>query len=237
MRNVSRAWAYETGLAAGVRLGKQIPLNEYYEYFGPEYELDVRSSNMDDLNTPQYLERIKRITLENLRHTGGPPSVQVQPVPRLPRDDEDEKMDEDTEDLNERRTQRMRDSAVQRDDEMSDSEDEGEGGRKNERNFRDDDIAPLSPRIGGGGPSPHAARVGIMASMHMDIDDDDKIAAPPPTGPAATDTATPSLLSNNDAAAHISPDMTSKNFPDLAQDGAPDVNMDGPASALREIRD
>lgn len=98
MRNVSRAWAYETGLAAGVRLGKrscdvyqrvylldshrriplEIPLNEYYEYFGPEYELDVRASNMDDLNTPQYLERIKRITLENLRHTGGPPSVQVQ---------------------------------------------------------------------------------------------------------------------------------------------------------------
>ena len=98
MRNVSRAWAYETGLAAGVRLGKrlcgvcqrvylpdshrripsEIPLNEYYEYFGPEYELDVRASNMDDLNTPQYLERIKRITLENLRHTGGPPSVQIQ---------------------------------------------------------------------------------------------------------------------------------------------------------------
>ena len=60
------------------RTSLEIPLNEYYEYFGPEYELDVRASNMDDLNTPQYLERVKRITLENLRHTGGPPSVQVQ---------------------------------------------------------------------------------------------------------------------------------------------------------------
>lgn len=34
IRNVSRTWAYETGLAAGVELGEKIPLNEYMEYFG-----------------------------------------------------------------------------------------------------------------------------------------------------------------------------------------------------------
>ena len=95
MRNVSRAWAYETGLAAGVELGPgksfiallflevlstlcvEIPANEYYEYFGPDYELDVKSSNTDDLNSPAYLDRVKRIVLENLRHAGGPPSVQM----------------------------------------------------------------------------------------------------------------------------------------------------------------
>lgn len=94
MRNVSRAWAYETGLAAGVELGPgktyesrlymsfwhnylEIPVNEYYEYFGPDYELDVKSSNTDDLNTPAYLDRVKRIVMENLRHAGGPPSVQM----------------------------------------------------------------------------------------------------------------------------------------------------------------
>lgn len=53
-------------------------MNEYYEYFGPDYKLDVKSSNMDDLNTPPYLERVKRIVIENLRHAGGPPSVQMQ---------------------------------------------------------------------------------------------------------------------------------------------------------------
>ena len=96
MRNVSRAWAYETGVATGVELGPrklieftarnsllmfqlpEIPVNEYYEYFGPDYELDVKCSNMEDLNTPGYLERIKNIAFEHLRHVGGPPSVQMQ---------------------------------------------------------------------------------------------------------------------------------------------------------------
>lgn len=53
-------------------------MNEYYEYFGPDYELDVKSSNMDDMNSPEYLERVKGIVLEHLRHVGGPPSVQMQ---------------------------------------------------------------------------------------------------------------------------------------------------------------
>ncbi|ELU44643.1 copper radical oxidase [Rhizoctonia solani AG-1 IA] len=80
MRNVSRCWAFETGLAAGVELGSgefQIPVNEYYEYFGPDYKLDVRQSNMEDMNTREYLERIKGIVLENVRKVGGPPSVQM----------------------------------------------------------------------------------------------------------------------------------------------------------------
>lgn len=100
MRNVSRCWAYETGLAAGVELGKgaeycpsiipsikflsltmscpaEIPMNEYYEYFGPDYELDVKASNMDDMNSPEYLERVKGIVLDHLRQVGGPPSVQM----------------------------------------------------------------------------------------------------------------------------------------------------------------
>lgn len=93
MRNVSRAWAYETGLATGVELGHgrcipmadreeihlfpDIPVNEYYEYFGPDYQLDVKSSNTEDLNSPAYLERVKNIVMEHLRHVGGPPGVQM----------------------------------------------------------------------------------------------------------------------------------------------------------------
>ena len=52
-------------------------MNEYYEYFGPDYELDVKSSNMDDMNSPEYLDRVKNIVLEHLRQVGGPPSVQM----------------------------------------------------------------------------------------------------------------------------------------------------------------
>jgi len=55
-------------------------MNEYYEYFGPTYRLDVPQSNADDLNTREYLEKIKTQVLENLRQTGGghAPSVQMQ---------------------------------------------------------------------------------------------------------------------------------------------------------------
>ena len=52
-------------------------MNEYYEYFGPDYQLDVKSSNMEDMNTPGYLERVKNIVMQNLRQVGGPPSVQM----------------------------------------------------------------------------------------------------------------------------------------------------------------
>lgn len=93
IRNVSRAWAYETGLAAGVELGTrasshslyvwpgldlctEIPMNEYFEYFGPTYALDIPASNIEDLNTREYLEKIKIQVFENLRQTGFAPSVQ-----------------------------------------------------------------------------------------------------------------------------------------------------------------
>lgn len=52
-----------------------IPMNEYYEYFGPDYKLDVKSSNMEDENTREYLERMKNRVLESLRHVNGPPSA------------------------------------------------------------------------------------------------------------------------------------------------------------------
>lgn len=94
MRSVSRAWAFETGLAAGVELGSsgiflascqfeklihlsEIPVNEYYEYFGPDYQLDVKASNVDDINTRAYMERVKSIVMENLKSIQGPPSVQM----------------------------------------------------------------------------------------------------------------------------------------------------------------
>lgn len=35
MRNVSRAWAYETGLLVGQNMGSDLPYNDYYEVSGP----------------------------------------------------------------------------------------------------------------------------------------------------------------------------------------------------------
>ena len=132
-------------------------MNEYYEYFGPDYELDVKCSNMEDLNTPGYLERIKNIAFEHLRHVGGPPSVQMQgissahflsclvsdhvlDIPHLPIDElmDDLNQDEDTIDPDDRRSQRLLDTRVQADGELSDSDDEGEGGRRNRHSHKGD---------------------------------------------------------------------------------------------------
>jgi histone deacetylase 1/2 len=226
MRNVSRAWAYETGVATGVELGPrksielvartlvftlkptEIPVNEYYEYFGPDYELDVKCSNMEDLNTPGYLERIKNIAFEHLRRVGGPPSVQMQgmscacllcrrvpdrvlDIPHLPIDDlmDDLNQDEDTIDPDDRRNQRLLDSRVQADGELSDSDDEGEGGRKNRHSHKDDDeLVPArkfvtttgimnpgaSAASHGAGPSAHpptSIPTALVTADVMDVDD------------------------------------------------------------------
>ena len=234
MRNVSRAWAYETGVATGVELGPrrfievdahissfisrptEIPVNEYYEYFGPDYELDVKCSNMEDLNTPGYLERIKNIAFEHLRHVGGPPSVQMQgtsficsasfvpdhipDIPHMPIDDlmDDLNQDEDTIDPDDRRNQRLLDSRVQADGELSDSDDEGEGGRKNQHSHKDDDdLVPArkfvtttgimnpgaSAASHGAGPSAHPPTSIPPALVTADEMDVDELAAEdPPTG-------------------------------------------------------
>jgi histone deacetylase 1/2 len=172
MRNVSRAWAYETGLAAGMELGpseswaslstfsrhlisfKEIPINEYYEYFGPDYQLDVKASNAEDMNTRAYLDRVTKIVMQNLRHIGGPPGIQMSgafsqsettvllvhcyhdlttDIPSHPMDDlmDDLNADEDMISQDERRPRRLLDSRRQADGELSDSDDEGEGGRRN----------------------------------------------------------------------------------------------------------
>jgi len=141
MRNVSRCWAYETGLATGVELGEDIPMNEYYNYFGPDYKLDVRPSNMEDLNTPSYLNRMQEITVQNLRELGGPPGIGMQEVPRVPMfDDVDENEDEDMENPDDRRPQRMRDRKRMTlwDSQMAvdDSDDEDEGGRRDRQDYK-----------------------------------------------------------------------------------------------------
>ncbi|KAF8845318.1 histone deacetylase complex catalytic component RPD3 [Paxillus ammoniavirescens] len=200
MRNVSRAWAYETGLAAGVELGPEIPVNEYYEYFGPDYELDVKSSNTEDMNTPEYLERVKNIVMDNLRRLGGPPSVQMSDIPKMPIDDamDDMNQDEDLIPLDTRRHRRLLDERVQADGELSDSDNEGEGGRRDHASHKDRGSESRSRSsetegggmrrfgIGGGilssgaansthgaGPSGHTTLVPqtVKAPLVMDVDD------------------------------------------------------------------
>lgn len=130
MRNVSRAWAYETGLASGHELSPIVPVNEYYEYFGPEYRLDVLPSNMEDMNTRSYLDKVKEQVFEQLRHVTHAPSVQGHVEPRLAHDMALDEQDDDGEDPDVRASQAVKDKRVQRADELDDSDDEGEGDRR-----------------------------------------------------------------------------------------------------------
>ncbi|KAG6837036.1 hypothetical protein H0H93_015899 [Arthromyces matolae] len=243
MRNVSRVWAYETGLAAGVELGPEIPVNEYYEYFGPDYELDVKSSNTEDLNSPAYLERVKRIVMENLRHVGGPPGVQMTAqcpdIPTMPIDDmlDDPNRNEDFEDMNERRPIRLLDSRRQADGELSDSDDEGEGGRRNHMRHRSREsvdgegtnrkfgmgigiMTSSASALGHGvGPSGHTTATRIL-STSQPHPSDMEVDTPP--------IATPPLETTNNGTPSNQTDMeTASKSPVKLPAGANDMMLDG----------
>ncbi|VDB99310.1 unnamed protein product [Peniophora sp. CBMAI 1063] len=190
MRNVSRAWAFETGLVNGVELAPEIPVNEYYEYFGPDYQLDVKPTNAEDLNTPQYTERIRTFIMEQLRQIQGPPSVQMQEIPIGPLDEvmDDPNMDEDMLDPDERRPQATLDARVQDPREFEDSDDEGEGGDRNHESnkIKAGGIQTVS---GGAGPSVTtgvAPGVLAAAAAAMDVDGGGSAAPVKPRGDVPT---------------------------------------------------
>lgn len=59
VRNVARAWTYETGVLAGVNLDESLPFNDHMEYYGPEFKLQVPNNNMANLNSREQLEKNK----------------------------------------------------------------------------------------------------------------------------------------------------------------------------------
>ncbi|KAF2186777.1 hypothetical protein K469DRAFT_706763 [Zopfia rhizophila CBS 207.26] len=134
MRNVARTWAYETGELVQTKMSKQLPFNDYYEYFAPDYELDVRPSNMENANSPDYLTKIKNTVVENIRRTGKPSVEAFQEVPSrslargMESDDEDEMDDLDADQNPDKRmTQRQRDHHIENPNDFydaSDAEDE-----------------------------------------------------------------------------------------------------------------
>lgn len=59
----------------------ELPFNDYLEYFAPEYKLKIQPTNMDNLNTREYLEKYCAKIIDNLRNVAHAPSVQMQDVP------------------------------------------------------------------------------------------------------------------------------------------------------------
>ncbi len=57
--NIFRCWTYETSVALNIDIANELPYNDYFEYFGPDFKLHISPSNMANQNTPEYLDKIK----------------------------------------------------------------------------------------------------------------------------------------------------------------------------------
>uniref|UniRef100_A0A0G4IDU1 Histone deacetylase n=1 Tax=Chromera velia CCMP2878 TaxID=1169474 RepID=A0A0G4IDU1_9ALVE len=78
IRNVARCWAFETGTCLGVEesMPTAIPVNDYIEYYAPNYELHLDADpTFENLNTPQTLDKLRIRALEHLREMEHVPGV------------------------------------------------------------------------------------------------------------------------------------------------------------------
>ena len=84
IKNVSRCWTYETAICLGMEeeIGDQIPHNDFYEYYGPDYNLHVTEKPDEDKNYPDYVQYIQAKCLQNLKELEGAPSVPFHEVPK-----------------------------------------------------------------------------------------------------------------------------------------------------------
>ncbi|PVU94195.1 hypothetical protein BB561_002738 [Smittium simulii] len=136
IRNVARAWAYETGILVGAEMQQTLPINDYIDYYGPDYTLNIPARNVDDSNSFEYLERIKNQVIQNLERTKFAPSVQMQSVPLTPLIERDLDMekdeDEDTEaNKDVRMTEGMVDSQIVNVNELYEYDSMGKTGNMN----------------------------------------------------------------------------------------------------------
>ncbi|KAJ3512032.1 hypothetical protein NLJ89_g3759 [Agrocybe chaxingu] len=85
VKNVARTWTYETACALGIEneIDPHLPWNDYFEWFGPRYRLEVPENNMEDVNVKDgSLNIVREKALEQLQQLDCAPSVQMQDVPR-----------------------------------------------------------------------------------------------------------------------------------------------------------
>jgi histone deacetylase 1/2 len=173
IRNVARCWTYETAVALDAEIQNELPYNDYFEYFGPDFKLHISPSNMANTNSSEYLDKIKVRLFENLRLIPHAPGVQMQPIPddaiNEPEDNEDED-DGAKKDSDERISIRASEKRIQNDAEYSDSEDEGEGGRRDHASHKPKSKRPrMSPdangAAAGNGATAHQAHENVQPPL------------------------------------------------------------------------
>lgn len=85
VKNVARTWTYETACALEIEndIDLNLPWNDYFEWFGPRFRLEVVENNMDDLNVKEgSLDMIRITALKQLAELEAAPSVGMHDVPR-----------------------------------------------------------------------------------------------------------------------------------------------------------
>lgn len=81
IRNVSRCWAYETSVLLDTPVSNNVPYNDYFQYYGPDFRLHLTPSDAQNLNSREALETVKMQVLQNLSQLEHAPSVQMHYVP------------------------------------------------------------------------------------------------------------------------------------------------------------
>jgi histone deacetylase 1/2 len=81
IRNVARCWAYETSVLLDTELPNEIPYNDYYEYYAPDFKLHLTPEQRENMNTEASLESVRVDLLNQLIGMKGAPSVQMLEVP------------------------------------------------------------------------------------------------------------------------------------------------------------
>lgn len=81
IENVAKTWAYDTSVALGIDIEKDIPYNEYIDYYGPHYKLQIPKLNIQNMNTSEDINSIISAVFENLRNVNPVPSVQMARTP------------------------------------------------------------------------------------------------------------------------------------------------------------
>lgn len=78
IKNVARCWTYETALSVNCpNLDSNLPTNDYYDFYGPDYTLHYNPSDEASLNTKEYLDFVKTKCLQHLKQMEHMPSVGI----------------------------------------------------------------------------------------------------------------------------------------------------------------
>lgn len=77
LRNVPRCWTFETAVLLDTPIKDTLPYNDYFDYYGPEYRLHLPVSNMENQNSPKYLEDVRNQVLRILDGVEVAPGTQI----------------------------------------------------------------------------------------------------------------------------------------------------------------